>query len=833
MAAVSTAMGPSIHRAVLVLVLVALTAGCGRDQKRLQDLFESATNDTRLGELDRARTTVASGLSLAATQADASWPWKFRLLDVEIRLISREMAKPFPELDERVPDGDVFAWVRARQRYLQGQHAIVRGKLADGVAALADASARSAADSLRDIRLDAEILQGVALLRLGKTNDGDAKLAAAADAARQSKDRFREATAVMNRGAGLLVRDRYDEALPYFEHVIEMNDLSALMVYALALRNAGVCYARLGDFDRALTVQRRSVEVNERRGPPIYLEQALGVLGVTHTLRGAYHDAISDLRRAFDIASRAMLYEDAARWADNLTTAYAAIGQWDDAAKMNTEAAGLNERAGTRTFIYNTFHRAEIANGRGDRSQATQLYESLVKDPATPPALAWEVRTALGGLSLDAGRLEPASRHFSEALDIIERTQSGLLSTDYKLSFLTRLIRFYEAYVDVLVEQGNHEGALAVADSSRARALAERQGVSAPARPSPALFRQIAANLKSVLLFYWIGAERSYAWVITADRIHLVPLSVSEHDVDQLVRDYRDMVVTRVDDPLARSRVAGDQLYDTLVRPVAAWIPAGSRVVVVPDGSLNRLNFETLPVPGNQRHYWIEDVEIAVAPSLGVLSEMTSPSRSGDRSVLLIGDAVPADNKYPSLRYASAEMNAIAGAFSRASVYRADRATPASYLESQPGRFDIVHFTAHADANIESPLDSAVILSKGATGFKLYARDVADHRLTADLVTISACRSAGERTYAGEGLVGFAWAFLRAGAKRVIAGLWDVDDRSTADLMGHVYGEIAAGHTPGAALRTAKLNMIKAGGAAAKPYYWAPFQVFIGSRVIP
>src|SRR5689334_347719 len=108
-------MGPSIHRAVIVLLLVALTAGCGRNQKQLQDLFESATNDTRLGELDRARTTVASGLALAARQADASWPWKFRLLDAEIRLISREMAKPFPELDEPVPRGNAFEWVGARQ----------------------------------------------------------------------------------------------------------------------------------------------------------------------------------------------------------------------------------------------------------------------------------------------------------------------------------------------------------------------------------------------------------------------------------------------------------------------------------------------------------------------------------------------------------------------------------------------------------------------------------------------------------------------------------------------------------------------------------------------
>jgi CHAT domain-containing protein len=179
-------------------------------------------------------------------------------------------------------------------------------------------------------------------------------------------------------------------------------------------------------------------------------------------------------------------------------------------------------------------------------------------------------------------------------------------------------------------------------------------------------------------------------------------------------------------------------------------------------------------------------------------------------------------------------MKAIAGEFSnRASVYSADQATPARYLESQPERFDIVHFTAHADASVLSPLDSAVILSKGTSGYKLYARDVADQQLKAELVTISACRSAGERAYGGEGLVGFAWAFLRAGAKRVVAGLWDVDDRSTAEMMGKMYGALASGTSPGTALRSAKLEMIKAGGALAKPYYWAPFQLFIGSRVVP
>ena len=101
--------------------------------------------------------------------------------------------------------------------------------------------------------------------------------------------------------------------------------------------------------------------------------------------------------------------------------------------------------------------------------------------------------------------------------------------------------------------------------------------------------------------------------------------------------------------------------------------------------------------------------------------------------------------------------------------------------------------------------------------------------LTAELVTISACRSAGAKTYAGEGPVGFAWAFLRAGARNVIAGLWDVNDRSTAQLMSGLYAEIARGSTPADALRAAKLSLVRGGGSYAKPYYWAPFQVYTGA----
>src|SRR5207245_1760322 len=107
-----------------------------------------------------------------------------------------------------------------------------------------------------------------------------------------------------------------------------------------------------------------------------------------------------------------------------------------------------------------------------------------------------------------------------------------------------------------------------------------------------------------------------------------------------------------------------------------------------------------------------------------------------------------------SQSYASSEQVTIEGR----------RAVPAAYLESSPGRFSAIHFAAHATANRESPLDSALIFSASESGYALTARQVMSLPLQASLVTLSACRSAGAKTYSGEGLVGLSWAFLRAGA---------------------------------------------------------------------
>jgi CHAT domain-containing protein len=305
------------------------------------------------------------------------------------------------------------------------------------------------------------------------------------------------------------------------------------------------------------------------------------------------------------------------------------------------------------------------------------------------------------------------------------------------------------------------------------------------------------------------------------------------------VNRYHD-TLTSTRDSFDSAEADGKALYQMLVAPAKAVLErnasnnSGAHVFVVPDGSLNSLNFETLLVPDQKPRYWIEDVTISNAASLRMLSASRSGASTRGETLLLLGDAVSPNNDYPPLLNAAAEVSTVKKHFpsARQQVLAGEQATPPAYLSSKPEEFSYIHFVAHGTDSRLSPLESAIVLSKATAAddsFKLYARDIIHHKVRADLVTISACYGAGERAYSGEGLVGLSWAFLGAGAHNVIGALWDVSDASTPQLMDQLYDELKKGKSPDVALRTAKLSLLHSASAFRKPFYWAPFQLYTGS----
>ena len=794
---------------------------------RTERLLHRSDGDVQLalrdGDLERAQKITDRVLTDSTLGENSVWIWRFRLFRAEILLARADVPATLAILDAQLPTSRDFDALRARQRYLLAKTRVQRGALNEALALLETTPALVGTE--QGLRLDIEVLGGQIGLRLGQWDEAQARLQAVVVEAVRTKDRYRQALALNNLGMSRLVRGRYDEALAWFDRVLEFTELERTVVYGAALNNAGICHGRLGAFENAQATQERAVEIHRRHGRSVELQEALGSLGNTHVLRNEASSALPYLHDALRVAREAGLMTDAGRWARNLASAYAHVGDWDEAERFNGEATRLQTAGSTVTPVQFTLNAADIAAGRGQLDKATSLFEEALSRAEGSASVRWYSHAGLARVAAMAKHHDRAARHFESALDTIEKTRSNLLKTEFKLSFLTQLIEFYQAYVDALIDQGRVDRALEIADSSRGRVLAERHGVQAAGKSSAAALRAVARQSGTVLLSFWLAPGRSYMWVVTAEGVRGAPLPPAS-EIEKLVREHQAMIDNTLADPLTASPSPGGRLYQLLIAPVSKWIPPGARVIVVPDGALHRLNFETLPVAGARSHYWIEDVEIQVAPSLAMLS--LQPASARNRSLLLIGDPMPRAPEFPALRYASDEMNSISSRFAGRDVetYTGARAVPAAFRDAKPDRFGIIHFTAHASANSESPLDSAVILSGPDHAFKLYARDVAEQKLDADLVTVSACRSAGERSYSGEGLVGFAWAFLRAGSRRVIAGLWDVDDRSTAELMSATYGAIAKGVSPPRALRDAKLRFLRGQRTSAKPYYWGAFQVF-------
>jgi CHAT domain-containing protein len=141
--------------------------------------------------------------------------------------------------------------------------------------------------------------------------------------------------------------------------------------------------------------------------------------------------------------------------------------------------------------------------------------------------------------------------------------------------------------------------------------------------------------------------------------------------------------------------------------------------------------------------------------------------------------------------------------------------------------FRIIHIAAHGIGNEAEPDRAALLLAPGNNSEDglWQSREIRQTRLNADLVVLSACETGTGRLEGQEGIMNLARAFLIAGAKSVVASLWQVDDRSTATLMGFFYEHLAAGLEVREALRQAQLDFIKQFGDRAQPYFWAGFEV--------
>jgi CHAT domain-containing protein/Tfp pilus assembly protein PilF len=643
------------------------------------------------------------------------------------------------------------------------------------------------------------------------------------------KDRGLEMRVATNYGITFSDESRHDVAIPWFERAVSVAD--AIGAADNAARNRGdlgLCYWRLGEHDAARVNLEAARAHFEAAGNLFELQIWTGNLGNVLIDVGDSTEGVSSYKTALSIARR--IHDDkwSSRWLSNLAGTSIDLEDWEAADRYNREGLALNRAANDDLYKPISESRAAlIAVGRGRFEDAAALFRQILRERTEDPVVALEARTGLAGIYLRTGEPRKADEEFKAAIFEIESRQAHLLKDEYKLSWLASLISFYREYTDFLVAQGKPDEALRVSESSRSKVLTGGAPSPADLKPRTASeYRELARASGATILEYFFGRTASYLWVVTPEAIHFHTLparSMLQPWVDRYAA-----VAVGGRDPLKVASDTGVKLYDTLVAPARADAPHSDRFIVMPDEDLYSLNFETLPDGDNTGRFLIESAGFRTAPSMAYLSEARKEPHKGVGSrLLLIGDAVGSET-FPKLKFASEEIASIAAAMpgQTPAVLKDAAATPEAYRTANPGEFGYIHFAAHASMNSANPLDSAVILSGPPEKGRLLARTVVSIPLKSQLVTVSACRSAGGKPYAGEGLVGFAWAFLKAGSANVIAGLWDVSDKSTTQLMTDVYTRIGKGVPIPDALRESKLALIHGGGAYARPYYWAPFQLY-------
>ncbi len=813
--------------------LLLLAAACSR-APALPRLQQSGYESLQQGLLQAAEASAQEGLRRSRAQRDALWERRFLVLFAEVLVESGREAEALSLLAPlAVPQA--AAVEDARALMTRGRARCLASNAADDVrAAAADlARDRQIAGELELSGLTAEISRHegtCALLRNDYAAAEELYLESHA-LAHAERQVFLESKAANNLGLLRIWGRRYDEAADWLTRALELaSTLEGHLDVVSILTNLGWSHYMLGDYERALAVLSRAAALAETHGYEGERSYVLRNIGNVHYRRGELGVAADRYREALVTARRMGAKKLEAELLANLGTVELDERRYDEAEARVKAALSIEDELADHAGRQHSLQAlGEITEARGRHAEAEALYREVLASPHTPREVLWETHGSLAGLFVATGRTAEAEREFRKAFAVMEESRGELSRSDHKISFFSSLDRLHDDYVGFLVREGRTLSALETADRSRARLLREMlESERELPRMAAARFQATARLLDAVLLFYWLAPERSFLWEVTPRdvKLHVLP---AEAEIRERVEAHQALVL-QGRDPLAEGSAEAAWLYATLVGPIEGRLRPGSRVVVVPDGSLHQLNLETLVAPSPRPHYWIEDVTLATAPSLSVLASGGAPgkTRAKDASILLIGDPLPAGPEFPRLAHAGKELERIGAEFEaeRRAVYADERADPAAYRASEPGRYAFIHFAAHAQANREVPLESAVILSPRNEQSKLYAREIVGVPLRAELVTLSACRGAGAREFAGEGLVGLTWAFLSSGAGSVIAGLWNVEDASTADLMTGLYGRLARGQAPAEALRQAKLELRLSDAAYAKPYYWAPFVTY-------
>jgi CHAT domain-containing protein/tetratricopeptide (TPR) repeat protein len=634
---------------------------------------------------------------------------------------------------------------------------------------------------------------------------------------------------------------QYDLALRHLQTVVPVYTLAgnlreAADVYALI----GQIYQQQGRLEPARRHYQRALKTFTRVSDRVSEAALYYALGGLELRGGEYGLAEDYLRRSIEAT------EDIRRspTSSDLAAAFSATA-FDRYEKYAECLMRQHAQQPSRGFDVRAFEASELARARS-------LME-LVR--ATLPDLA---------LGLDPA-LAQREKSLRQALRGKADFKVSMLSGKYKPQELAALDAEL-ARLEAEYEQVN--------DSIRALYPAYEQFMSPNAWDLRRIQEQVIADDQTVLLEFVLGADKSYAWAVTRDRItsyELPPRALINEAAEKVYK----ALSTQPDHKTADEFTPAAQELGRLVLSAVAAELNKRRVIVVADGVLHYIPFQVLPSPADGGEPLIARHEIVNAPSASILGELQQEAARrqpapnvlaafGDpvfpsnfeqrkdagggayrlaavqppelarwhqavRDIELDGDSLdPADLR--SLHYAKSELANLRAITTGADTLVAEGfdATRTRLIGTDLTQYAILHIATHGLFNPKHPENSGLVLSmidrggQAQDGF-VGLQDVYSLRAPVNLVVLSACRTALGKDVRGEGLLGLTRGFMYAGASSVVASLWKVDDEATTVLMRQFYINLLTERMPPAEALRAAQNSLRQNPHWRSPYYWAAF----------
>lgn len=357
------------------------------------------------------------------------------------------------------------------------------------------------------------------------------------------------------------------------------------------------------------------------------------------------------------------------------------------------------------------------------------------------------------------------------------------------------------------------------------------------------------------LVEYFVGDSAVYIFTILKKDYFVLEVK-KDFPLETWVAQLRTGLTAFQTDPLMATRYdslsglfteAASNIYQKLIAPIAARLP--QRVVFIPDGVLGYVPFEALlaekpanPTRWNTHRYLLNEHTVSYCYSATMLREMLYRKHHQQPTLDFLGFAPRYDGdtnllakRYPYANDMRKDLQPLP--HSGEEVYRSARmlggqsfvgadATEAKFME-MAGQARILHLATHGLANDRAGDYCFLVFEEREDSLEnelLYARDIYNLQLNADLVTLSACETGVGELQNGEGIISLARAFAYAGAKSIVTSLWSVSDSKTKDLMLDFYKNLRRGTLKDEAMRQAKLDYLKRNkGQAAHPFFWAAF----------